>query len=105
MITAIVRYRLPSTIDRNACRLHFLKISPGFSEVPGLISTHFIWSPEGVAGGVYQWTSRAAAETFYTGPWRQGIVERYGVEPAIEYFEVFSIADNANGLIRVPEVA
>ncbi|WP_244540565.1 YdhR family protein [Hyphomicrobium sp. CS1BSMeth3] len=105
MITAIVRYRLPLTIDRNACRWHFWRIAPGFSEVPGLISKHFIWSPDGTAGGVYQWESRAFAEAFYSGPWRKGIVDRYGVEPTIEYFEVFSITDNANGVVRVPQVA
>ena len=105
MITAIVRYRLPPSIDRNACRQHFLRIAPGFSEVPGLISKHFIWSADGTAGGVYQWENRAAAEAFYAGPWRKGIVERYSVEPAIDYFEVFSITDNASGVVRVPKVA
>lgn len=105
MITAIVRYRLPPTIDRNACRLHFLRIAPTFSEVPGLISKHFIWKADGTAGGVYQWESRAAAEAFYAGPWRRGIVERYGTEPTIEFFEVFGITDNADGVVRIPQVA
>ena len=33
------------------------------------------------------------------------IVERYGVEPEIEYFTVFCITDNATGEVRVVEPA
>ena len=87
------------------CRLRSAKIAPGFRDVPGLISKHFIWSETGYAGGVYQWQSRQAAEAFYSGPWRQGIIERYGVEPQIGYFEVFCIADNAASTVRTFEAA
>ena len=47
MITATVRYKLPLHIDYAACREHFHKIAPGFREVKGLISKHFIWSASG----------------------------------------------------------
>src|SRR5579871_4759447 len=47
MITATVRYKLPTHIDYAACREHFHKIAPGFREVKGLISKHFIWSESG----------------------------------------------------------
>ena len=100
MITAIVRYALPPDIDHDACLAHFEKIAPGFREVRGLVSKHFIWSESGIAGGVYQWESRAAAEAFYGGPWRQGIIERYGQEPEIEFFDVFCITDNDRGVVR-----
>jgi hypothetical protein len=103
MITAIVRYRLPQAIDHDACLAHYEKIAPGFASVDGLISKHFIWSDRGVAGGVYQWRSREQAEAFYTGPWRKGIVERYGMEPEIEYFTVFCITDNNRGKVEVLE--
>jgi hypothetical protein len=55
MITATVRYKLTPRIDYAACREHFHKIAPGFREVKGLISKHFIWNESGWAGGVYQW--------------------------------------------------
>jgi len=42
MITATVRYQLPAHIDHDACRAHFHTIAPGFREVKGLISKHFI---------------------------------------------------------------
>ena len=107
MICAIVRYPLPASIDRAACRDHYMKIAPGFRTVPGLVSKHFIWGAHGIAGGVYQWETREAAEAFYAGPWRDGIVERYGAAPEIEYFTVFCITDNAGGEVRIvgPEAA
>jgi hypothetical protein len=105
MITAIVRYRLPRHIDRAACRDHFQMIAPGFRKAKGLISKHFIWSESGIAGGVYQWESLKDAKAFYGGPWRKGIVERYGMEPEIEYFSVFCLTDNAVGEVRILEQA
>ena len=35
MITATVRYKLPSHIDYAACRAHFHRIAPGFREAKG----------------------------------------------------------------------
>jgi hypothetical protein len=103
MITATVRYKLPPHIDYAACREHFHKIAPGFQEVKGLISKHFIWSEGGWAGGVYQWDTREDAERFYGGTWRDGIVERYGMPPQIEYYEVFALTDNSRGAVELFE--
>jgi hypothetical protein len=100
MITATVRYKLPSHIDEGACREHFHRIAPGFQQVEGLISKHFIWSASGWAGGVYQWETIERARAFYGGPWRQGIIERYGMAPEIEFYEVFALTDNARGTVE-----
>lgn len=51
MITAIVQYRLPPSIDLKACAEHFRKIAPGFRTVPGLIRKQFIYAEDGWAGG------------------------------------------------------
>jgi hypothetical protein len=101
MITAIVRYKLPVSIDHDACLSHYTKIAPGFRSAKGLISKHFIWGEHGIAGGVYQWETLEDAKAFYSGPWRTGIVERYGMEPEIEYFSVFAITNNAEGTVKV----
>jgi hypothetical protein len=94
MITAIVLYDLPPHIDKESCRAHFHAIAPGFLEVPGLVRKQFIHAVDGkVAGGSYLWESRAAAEAFYSGPWIEGIITRYGAPPRITYFETFAIAD------------
>lgn len=103
MITAIVRYRLPPSMDKAACRDHYEMIAPGFRDAKGLLSKHFIWSERNVAGGVYQWETLEDAKAFYSGPWRQGIVDRYGMEPDIEYFTVFARTDNEKGEVLIVE--
>ncbi|MGI9409148.1 MAG: hypothetical protein ACR2OV_03685, partial [Hyphomicrobiaceae bacterium] len=77
------------------------KIAPGFRTVKGLRSKHFIWSESGIAGGIYQWETLDDARAFYSGPWRDGIVERYGMEPEIEFFDVFCVTDNIAGNVSL----
>jgi hypothetical protein len=103
MITATVRYKLPPHIDAAACREHFHKIAPGFQQVPGLLSKHFILSDSGWAGGVYQWQTLEDAQAFYSGPWLSGIVERYGMHPHIEFYEVFALTDNTRSTVELFE--
>ena len=105
MITAIVQYKLPPSIGLADCAAHFRKIAPGFRDVPGLIRKQFIYAEDGWAGGVYLWQSRAAAEAFYTGPWVQGIRERYGTDPEIRYFYTAAVTDNSLGAVLLPEAA
>ena len=94
MISAIVLYDLPPSIGLAACRAHFHVIAPGFLQVPGLIRKQFICDSAGhTAGGLYLWETRSAAEAFYSGPWLEGIVRRYGAPPRITFFETFAIAD------------
>jgi len=71
--------------------------------VHGLISKHFIWSDSGWAGGVYQWETLDAAKAFYAGSWLDGIVERYGMHPQIEFYEVFALTDNARSTVELFE--
>ena len=87
MITAIVLYDLPPNIGLEKCRAHFSKIAPDFLRVDGFVRKQFICSSDGrTAGGVYMWKDRAAAERFYNGPWRAGIIERYGNAAAHSIF-------------------
>ena len=43
------------------------------------------------------------APGFYGGPWLDGIVERYGMKPQIEFYEVFAVTDNARGTVELFE--
>jgi hypothetical protein len=105
MITAIVQYRLPPSISQADCAAHFRKIAPGFRTIPGLIRKQFIYAEDDWAGGVYLWETRADAEAFYSGPWLDGIRERYGMDPQIKYFETACIADNAAEAVLLPAAA
>ena len=98
MITAIVLYDLPPHIGRQECLEHYRTIAPDFLAVPGLVRKQFIYAVDGgVAGGAYMWESLEAAEAFYGGPWRDGIIARYGHPPRITYYETFAVADIAAG--------
>jgi hypothetical protein len=55
MITAIVQFRLPQSIDLKACAEHFRKIAPGFRTVPGLISP--------ASASATAWTRRSSIPT------------------------------------------
>jgi hypothetical protein len=46
---------------------------------------------------------RADAEAFYSGPWRAGIRERYGMDPQIKYFHTACVTDNAAGAVLLPD--
>ena len=105
MITAIVQYKLPPAISLQDCAAHFRNIAPGFRSVPGLIRKQFIYAEDGSAGGVYLWHSRADADAFYTGPWLDGIRERYGMDPQIKFFETACITDNAVEAVLLPDAA
>lgn len=103
MITAIVRYKLPVSIKRADCLTHFHKIAPSFGKIDGLIRKQFIWNENGIAGGVYQWDNIAQAKAFYQGPWLDGIIERYGSYPEIEYFTTFAVTETQTGEIALLE--
>lgn len=105
MITAVVIYRLPATISRADCLAHFHSIAPGFSEVKGLLSKHFIWNENGRAGGIYQWERIEDAKAFYQGEWLDGILQRYGNYPEIEYFTTFAVCEADSGEVLITEEA
>jgi Putative mono-oxygenase ydhR len=105
MITAIVQYKLPPHIGLADCAAHFRTIAPDFRDVPGLIRKQFIYAEDGWAGGVYLWQTREAAEAFYTGPWLDGIRQRYGMDPRIKFFQTACVTDNATGAIVLPSDA
>ena len=99
MITAIVLYDLPKSITRAQCLAHYQRIAPSFLEAPGFVRKQFIYGIDGtVAGGAYMWKTLASAKAFYSGPWLEGIRERYGNEPRITYFETFAVADQKDGV-------
>jgi len=104
MITTIVRYRVPASIDAATIDQHLRDITPGFRGVSGLVRKQMIYNAdEGIAGGVYLWEDRGAAEMFYSGAWLQGFRDRFGIEPEVTYFETPAVADNRHSeIIRAP---
>ena len=101
MITAVVQFDLPSDVDRQKASETFERIAPLYQSMDGLIQKYFCFSNEGKGAGIYLWETREAAEKiYYGGIWRDRIIELYGVEPEIQFYEMLLTVDNAAGEIR-----
>jgi hypothetical protein len=98
MITAIVRFKLPATLDSAAAAELFQASAPKYQGLSGLIRKYYLFDAESrTGGGCYLWESREAAERVYNAEWRKMITERYGAPPEISYFETPVVVDNALG--------
>src|ERR1700731_2998396 len=98
MITAIVRFKLPATLDAAAAARLFQGSAPTYQGLAGLVRKYYLFDAESRTGaGCYLWEGRGAAERSYNAEWRKMITERYGAPPEISYFETPVIVDNALG--------
>ena len=100
MITALVQIKLPETMARDKAQVLFAGTAPKYRDVKGLIRKYYLLSEDGAtAGGVYLWQSREAAEQLYTDDWQAFIMQKYGTEPSVTYFDSPVIVDNLVGQI------
>jgi hypothetical protein len=98
MITAIVRFKLPSTIDAARAAELFQGSAPKYQGLAGLIRKYYLFDAESrTGGGCYLWESREAADRVYNAEWRKMITERYGAAPEISFFETPVVVDNTIG--------
>jgi hypothetical protein len=98
MITAIVRFKLPTNIDAAKAAELFQGSAPKYRDLQGLVRKYYLFDAENhTGGGCYLWESREAAERVYNAEWRKMIADRYGSAPEISYFETLVIVDNAVG--------
>jgi hypothetical protein len=96
MITAIVRFKLPATIDAAKAAELFKGSAPKYQQLAGLVRKYYLFDAESrTGGGCYLWESREAAERVYNAEWRKMITDRYGSAPEISFFETPVIVDNS----------
>jgi len=95
MITAIVRFKLPTTVKLADAEKLFRGSAPKYEGLAGLVRKYYLFDDKThTGGGVYLWESREAAEKVYNADWQKMIAERYGAPPEITYFESPVIVDN-----------
>jgi hypothetical protein len=98
MITAIVRFKLPSTVDAAKAAELFKGSAPKYRRLHGLVRKYYLFDAENhTGGGCYLWESREAAERVYNDEWRKMITDRYGSAPEISFFDTPVIVDNSQG--------
>ena len=101
MITAIIQFKVPSDVTLAKAAELFRGSAPKYRGIDGLVRKYYLYNPDdSVAGGVYLWRTRAAAEKAYDAAWRKMIEERYGSKPLVSYFETPVIVDNDRGVIE-----
>lgn len=95
MITTIVTFRLPKPMTVEQAKAVFQSTAPKYLGLAGLIRKYYIVSEDGLsAGGVYLWTSRAAADAVYTDEWRAFVTAKYGAPPQITVMHSPVLVDN-----------
>jgi hypothetical protein len=100
MITAFVQFKLSKPMTRHEAQEIFSTTAPRYRDLQGLIRKYYVLSEDGgTAGGVYLWQSHKDAERLYTDDWKKFILDKYGSEPLITYYESPIIVDNVTGEI------
>jgi hypothetical protein len=95
MITAIVRFKLPPTVDAARAAELFKGSVSKYQGLAGLIRKYYLFDAASrTGGGCYLWESREAAERVYNAEWRQMIADRYGAPPEISFYETPVVVDN-----------
>ena len=88
MITTLVQFQLPTAITLEEATRRFETSAPKYQNLAGLIRKYYIRSEDGrIAGGIYLWESRRAAERVYDGEWRERVEKLYGASPTITWFD------------------
>jgi hypothetical protein len=86
-VATIVRIPIPAGVGRERLIAEFNKALPTYQAVPGLARKYFIITQDGKFGGVYLWTSRAAAQTFYSAAWHERVRATYGSAADVAWFD------------------
>jgi len=102
MITAVVTFKIPPGTTREQRVEQMKQTATRFQNMPGLIRKQFLYDEQkGIAGGVYLWETREAAEACYRGPWRDNVRKASGGnEPEIAWFESPVVVDNESHKIK-----
>jgi hypothetical protein len=103
MIIAVVQIPMPRR-PREAAIAAQTKSAPTFRALAakGLLRKDYLNGDAG-GGGVYHWTSREAAEAWYTPEWRAQAKATFGAEPIVTYYETYVTVDNVAGETVVRE--
>lgn len=85
-VATIVVVQTPAGLSRAAIETGFQQAAPTYRKVPGLLRKYFTVNATSF-GGMYLWSSRAAAEAWFTPQWRARAKATYGTEPELIYFD------------------
>lgn len=100
MITEIVTFNLPPNMTREQLVANFRQTAPKWHANPDLIRKNYLYdSVNNIGGGVYLWKSLEDAQRWHNDAFRQKVIEVYGREPTIQFYETPIVVDNETGKI------
>lgn len=95
MITEVVLFDLPKGMTREQVIANYRESTPRWRENPDLIRKNYLYDAQnGQGGGVYLWKDIAAAKRWHGDDFRKRMIERYGSQPVIRYYETAIVIDN-----------
>lgn len=93
-------YEVPPALSEEAIRRQFAAVAGRYLGVPGLVRKYFGFTEDAKSVvGIYLWTSREAAETFYSPEWMAGVMERWGAAPVKTEWVIPVVAESAEGRV------
>lgn len=96
MIIAVVQIPMPRR-PREAAIAAQTRSAPTYRALAakGLLRKDYLNGDAG-GGGIYYWTTREAAEAWYTPEWRRKVKETFGAEPVVTYYDSYVRVDNVS---------
>lgn len=95
-VAVLVAVPIPAGMPRPQLEAAFRAAVPDYQQQPGLIRKYFTIGDDGRAGGIYLWSSRAAADAWYSEAWKAGVRKRWGAPASVSYFEVPALSEGRN---------
>jgi hypothetical protein len=93
-------YQVPAELTKPIIEEQFLQVAERYLGIPGLIRKYFGFTDDGTSViGIYLWTSKAAADEFYSPEWKAGVTQRWGAEPVKTEWVVPVVAESEEGKI------
>jgi hypothetical protein len=99
-VAVVVSIPIPRGITREQAVAAMQKTVPQYQALPGLTRKYFTISDDGKFGGIYLWSSRAAAQAWFSDAWRAKAAATYGAAPEVTYFDAPIVIDNTSSAAK-----
>ncbi len=86
-VAVVVDITTPAGIPEDKIRTVMAQQTAQYAQVPGLIRKYFTIRP-GHFGGIYYWSSKAAAEAWFNEAWYARVKATYGTPGVVTYYDV-----------------
>jgi hypothetical protein len=100
MYCVLWTYAVPPQLTEPAIRSQFAAVAENYLDVPGLIRKYFGFTEDAASViGIYLWSSKEAADAFYSPEWIAGVTERWGAMPRKDEWVVPVVAESVEGRV------